>query len=134
MPFIHRLRVRYAETDCMGIAHHASYVPWLEEARIEALRELGHSYRDCEEAGYLLAVIEVAVRYRRSLRFDDELTLSTTVRACSRSRLEFTTRIACADALAAEGRVSVACIDRDGRPQRLPPAIDAAVRAVAEAG
>ena len=116
----HRIRVRYAETDAQAALHHAAYVVYLEEARIEALRELGRSYRDLEEAGTLLAVTGVEVRYRRPLFFDDLLELTTTYRLAGPSRLTFATAIARDGRLCAEGSVTVAAIGRDGRPQRLP--------------
>ena len=70
-------RVRYAETDAMGVAHHSAYIPWFELARIEALRDLGHSYADLEQSGVMMPVIDLQVAYRRSVRFDDEITLRT---------------------------------------------------------
>jgi len=93
MSYVHRIRVRYAETDAQQVAHHSAYVVWLEEARIEALRSLGRSYRVLEEEGVLMPVIEVQVRYRRALRFDDEPELVTTVGREGRTRLRFETVI-----------------------------------------
>jgi len=59
----------------MGLAHHGAYVTWFEAARIEWLRFIGHSYRQLELDGVLMPVTEMTVRYKRSLRFDDEATL-----------------------------------------------------------
>ncbi|GIW51046.1 MAG: hypothetical protein KatS3mg081_0401 [Gemmatimonadales bacterium] len=81
-----RLRVRYAETDQMGVAHHAQYLVWLEHARIEHLRRLGVSYRSLEEQGVRLAVAKTQVRYGAPARFDDELRIRCWVRE-SASRL-----------------------------------------------
>ena len=67
------LRVRFAETDQMGVAHHATYAVWLEAARVEWLRDLGLSYRDLDAQGVSLAVTGLDVRYRRAVRFDDRL-------------------------------------------------------------
>ena len=71
-----RLRVRFAETDQMGVAHHSSYLIWLEAARIEWLRERGLSYRELEESGLSLVVSSLSVEYRRSARFDDEIDIA----------------------------------------------------------
>jgi acyl-CoA thioester hydrolase len=65
------IRVRYVETDQMGVAHHASYFAWMEAARTELLRKSGMSYRALEEKGFHLPVREAHCRYRKSLRYDD---------------------------------------------------------------
>ena len=64
-------RVRYVETDQMGIAHHSNYFSWMEAARAELMRNRGLSYRELEERGYLLPVREAYCRYRKSLKYDD---------------------------------------------------------------
>jgi acyl-CoA thioester hydrolase len=64
-------RVRFAETDQMGVAHHSAYVVWLEAARVEWMRERDLSYRDLEEQGVSMAVAALELRYRRAARFDD---------------------------------------------------------------
>ena len=64
-------RVRYVETDQMGIAHHSNYFSWMEAARAELMRDQGMSYRELEEKGYLLPVREAYCRYRKSLKYDD---------------------------------------------------------------
>ncbi len=117
-----RLRVRYAESDQMGYAHHAAYVVWLELARIEWLRAQGESYRDLEASGVLLPVIACSLRYRRPLRFDDEMELTTCIGAAGPSRITFDTTIAAVAGgeLCAEGQVTIAAVDRSGRPVRLP--------------
>jgi acyl-CoA thioester hydrolase len=68
-----RVRVNYSETDQMGVVYHARYLVWLDIARTEHLRRSGMSYRELEEAGLRLAVGEVAIRYRRPARYDDEV-------------------------------------------------------------
>lgn len=121
----HRLRVRYAETDQMGVAHHAAYVVWLEEARIAWLAARGQSYRELEAGGLLLPVVELSIAYRRPARFDDALTLLTVASQPGPTRLAFATRIERDGVLLAEARVTVAAVDRHGRPQRLPAALAA---------
>src|SRR3954447_25300169 len=72
-PFVQHVRVRFAETDAMGVAHHGSYLPWLEEARVAYLRDRGHPYTDVRAAGFDIAVVECHVRYRMPALFEDEL-------------------------------------------------------------
>ncbi len=73
------IRVRYVETDQMGAAHHASYFAWMEAARTELLRKNGMSYRAFEEKGFHLPVREAYCRYRKSLRYDDVMTIEATL-------------------------------------------------------
>ena len=72
-PFLQRVRVRFAETDAMGVAHHGSYLPWLEEARVGYLRDRGHPYTAVRAGGYDIAVVECHVRYRPPAVFEDQL-------------------------------------------------------------
>ena len=72
-----QIRVRYAETDQMGLLHHANYLVYFEQGRTELLRSRGLSYRDLEDRGYLLVLTKVEVRYHRPARYDDLLTLRT---------------------------------------------------------
>lgn len=120
---IHSIRVRYAESDQMGLAHHAAYITWFEECRIELLRSLGASYRELEERGVLMPVIEMNVRYRKSLRFDDLATCETTAEAKGPSRVLFRTVVKNGDTVCAEGEVTIASVSRDGRPVRIPPEV-----------
>ncbi len=112
--------MRYAESDQMGLAHHAAYITWFEECRIELLRSLGASYRELEERGVLMPVTEINVRYRKSLRFDDLATCETTAEAKGPSRIQFRTVVKHGDTVCAEGEVTVASVSRDGRPMRIP--------------
>ncbi len=116
----HTIRVRYGESDQMGIAHHAAYVTWFEECRLELLRNLGASYRELEERGVLMPVIELNVRYRKSLRFDDVATCETTAEAKGPSRVLFRTVVKHGEVVCAEAEVTVASVDRSGRPVRIP--------------
>ena len=120
---VHRLRVRYCETDRMGIAHHGSYIDWFEEARSEWLRDRGKTYREFEDEGVFLQVVEVAVDYRRATTFDDEIEIRTRMTERRRASfvLEYEARMVDGGALAATGRTRLACVDRDGQLRRLPP-------------
>ena len=122
---LHRVRVRYCETDRMGVAHHGSYVAWFEEARTEWLRARGRSYRELEDQGTLLQVTELAVRYVASTTYDDELTIRTTVteRRKASITLAYEVRFAKTGALVATGSTKLACVGRDGAIRRLPPEI-----------
>ncbi len=83
------LRVRFAETDKMGIAHHSSYVLWLEAGRIEWLRKQGMSYLEWEEAGILLSVNHLSIKYRKAAYFDDELNIEINLSEARQRRIRF---------------------------------------------
>jgi acyl-CoA thioester hydrolase len=114
------IRVRYAETDRMGLLHHANYLVYFEQARTELLRDLGASYRDLEDQGFLLVLTRVEVRYRSPARYDDLLTVRTTVERMTAVRIDHKYEVSCAGRLVAEGASTLACVDRTGRPQALP--------------
>ena len=82
-------RVRYAETDQMGVAHHAHYVIWCEQARTEYMQAQGVSYGDIERRGLLLPIVDVSVRYKAPARFEDLVRVRCWVRAASRRHVEF---------------------------------------------
>ncbi len=124
---IHTLRVRYAETDQAGMAHHAAYLPWFEEGRVALLRALGKPYRVLEAEGMHFPVREVQCRYRAVALFDDVLSMTTTIQAVGGASLRFGYRIVrpADDLLIAEGTTQHACVDDAGRVQRLPGALRA---------
>ncbi len=124
-PHVHAIRVRYAESDQMGLAHHGAYVTWLEEARIEWLRANGQSYRELEARGVLMPVIALAIDYRRPMRFDDQIELVTTAVLAGPTRVTFVTEVRLAGDVdaRAQGRVTIAAVGSDGRPRRLPAEI-----------
>ena len=117
-----RLRVRYAETDKMGIVYYANYFVWFEVARTDLLRELGWSYREMEHAGVSLPVIEARCDYRRPAKYDDEIEVRTEGRMISPIRMQFDYEVVRVDdgVVAASGRTVHAALDADGRPCRLP--------------
>jgi acyl-CoA thioester hydrolase len=114
------IRVRYAETDRMGLLHHAQYLVYFEQGRVELLRGLGLSYKDLEDQGYLMVLTRFQVRYRSPARFDDLLTLRTTVARTTLVKIEHRYELFRGDVLVAEGESTLACIDRAGKVQRLP--------------
>lgn len=127
MAFRHRIRVRYAETDAQGVAHHSAYVAWLEEARIEALREIGHSYRSLEADGIFMPVTGLELRYRRAAHFDDVLEIRTTVAPEGRFQFAFISQLLREGEELASGTVRIACLDAGGGLRRFPDPIKEAL-------
>jgi acyl-CoA thioester hydrolase len=119
------VRVRYAETDKMGVVYYANYFVWFEVARADLLRSLGWSYREMEHAGISLPVIEAHCEYIRPARYDDELEVRTEGRLLSPVRMEFSyeVRMLPGPAIVASGRTAHAALDASGRPCRLPERI-----------
>jgi acyl-CoA thioester hydrolase len=114
------IRVRYAETDRMGLLHHANYLIYFEQGRTELLRSHGLSYKDLEDQGYLLVLTKIEVKYRWPARYDDLLTLKTIVTRTTSVRIDHRYELICDGRLLAEGASTLACVDREGRPQALP--------------
>jgi acyl-CoA thioester hydrolase len=119
------VRVRYAETDKMGVAYYANYFVWFEVGRTDWLRALGSTYRAMEDEGIILPVIEAQCEYHRPSRYDDELEVRTEGRMLSPVRLEFSyTVVHRGDhQKTASGRTVHAALDPSGRPRRLPDRI-----------
>ena len=116
------IRVRYAETDKMGVVYHANYFMWFEIGRCELLRAIGRSYREMEASGIGLPVIEAHCQYKSPAHYDDELQVRTSGRLLSPARVEFEYQIVRLSdgTLNAVGRTVHAAIDTTGRPCRLP--------------
>jgi len=119
------LRVRYAETDKMGVVYYANYLVWFEVARADLLRSLGWSYREMELAGISLPVIEAQCQYLRPARYDDEIEVKTEGRMLSPVRMEFQYQVIRKEdrTVAAEGKTVHAALDSSGKPCRLPPRV-----------
>jgi acyl-CoA thioester hydrolase len=114
------IRVRYAETDRMGLLHHANYLVYFEQGRTELLRSTGLAYKDLEDQGYLLVLHKVEVCYRSPARYDDLLRLRTSVVRTTAVRIDHKYELFREDVLVAEGNSTLACVDREGRIQALP--------------
>ena len=116
------IRVRYAETDKMGVVYYANYLVWFEVARADLLRSLGWTYREMEHAGISLPVIEAHCEYRRPARYDDEIDVKTEGRMLSPVRMEFRYEVIRKEdqTVAASGRTVHASLDASGKPCRLP--------------
>ncbi len=117
------LRVRYGETDQMGVAYHAHYLVWCELARTEHMRNLGVRYRDLEEGGVKLAVAEASLRYVRSARYDDLVRVTTWIAEVGSRRVLFRYRVERPEdgALLCTAETALISLDRTNRLTRLPP-------------
>ena len=136
--FVHRLRTRFAETDAMGVIHHAAYLPYLEEARVEYLRATGHPYDSLraqdsggegDTGGREFPVLEVSVQYRKPLRFDDEVDVSLVVGAVTGTTFQVAYLLAVGGEARATAVTVHGCIDDRGRPVRLPAWVSAELAA-----
>jgi acyl-CoA thioester hydrolase len=118
-----QIRVRYAETDRMGLLHHANYFVYFEQARTELLRKRGMTYRDMEDAGHLLVIVDLGCKYKRPAYYDDVLTLRTIVERVTHVKIVHRYEVLRDGVLLAEGHSTLACVDREGRPQALPESL-----------
>jgi len=114
------IRVRYAETDRMGLLHHANYLVYFEQGRTELLRTCGLTYKKLEDQGYLLVLTKIEVRYRSPARYDDLLKLRTSVVRTTAVRIDHQYELLHEEVLVAEGSSTLACVGRDGHVQGLP--------------
>lgn len=121
----HGLRVRYGETDQMAVAHHGSYVEWIEEARTEWLRARGLSYKELEASGLRMPVVAMNISYKSPVGYDDKIQIETTVNRRSRASICFAYRLTteAEGRLVAEAETVLACVDREGKVRRLPEGI-----------
>jgi acyl-CoA thioester hydrolase len=114
------LRVRYCETDAMGFVHHSNYFSYFEMGRTELLRAGGGDYRAVEERGLFFVVAKISCSFKSPARYDDLLTLRTTLTKAGPVKLEHTYELFRDGQLLATGQSVLACIDREGRIQRIP--------------
>lgn len=119
-----RFRVRYAETDQMGIVYHANFLIWMEIGRVELCRSLGMRYRDLEAAGVLLAVVEVDCRFHSPARYDDEVIVRASIATAGPRLVVFEYRITEADTgrLLATGHTRHVFLSSEMKPIKLPAA------------
>ncbi len=118
--FVHRIRTRFAETDAMGVVHHGAYAPYLEEARAMLLRARGHPYDEVRASGVDFAVLELFVRYRRPLRFDEVVDVHARVGHLTRTTFQVGYLLA-VDGEPRTTAVTVhGAVDAAGRGLRLP--------------
>jgi acyl-CoA thioester hydrolase len=124
----HRLRVRYAETDQMGVVHHMNYLQYLEESRTNLMRERGCSYAELERKGWALPVRKAELRYRAPAHYEEELCVRTRVGRIGNASVTFESEVVRVSdgLLVASGSVELACVRKDAavrRPMPLPPEI-----------
>jgi acyl-CoA thioester hydrolase len=118
-----RLRVRYAETDQMGVVYYANHYVWMEVGRVELCKACGFNYRDMErEDGIFLAVAESACRYRAPARFDDEVIVKTWIEEANTRTVifQYEMRLAEGDRVLATGHTRHVFVNREMRKARLP--------------
>lgn len=126
-----RLRVRYAETDKMGVVYHSNYIIWFEVGRVEALRRLGFTYKQMEQDGCHLPVVEVRCRYKAPAQYDDEILVRTHLRNVRANMIHFFYEVQRASdgTLLAEGETVHLVINDDGARHAFPEKYLNALRA-----
>jgi acyl-CoA thioester hydrolase len=118
-----RLRVRYAETDQMGVVYHSNYFIWFEVGRVELLRQLGFSYRDMEQNDHcFIAVVDARCRYKAPARYDDEILVRTHLKNVRESLVHFGYELVRAsdDVLLAEGETTHIVTDAEMKVRAIP--------------
>jgi len=116
------IRVRYAETDQMGVAYYANYLVWFEVGRSELCRKRGFCYADLEASGYKLVVTDAHCRYRNAARYDEAITVRTWLKGMNRRMVTFGYKILRQgkEEVIAEGETRHLCLDSKGKPKSLP--------------
>jgi acyl-CoA thioester hydrolase len=117
------LRVRFCETDLMGVVHHATYLVYFEVGRVDWLRQRNITYADWTARGVQVPVVEASVQYRAPSRFDDLLSIETTLTKLRTVSLDYSYRILRGGTLIAEGATRLACIDEHHKLLRIPAEI-----------
>lgn len=125
------LEVRYAETDAMGIVHHANYLVWFELARTHLCRQTGQTYAEIERGGHRLTVTGVDVRYRRPTRYGEAVTVSASIERLGSRGLSFAYQVRDGDHILATGTTQHVWIDAAGRPCRIPAHLEPSFRRLA---
>ncbi|MFY8185428.1 MAG: acyl-CoA thioesterase [Bacteroidia bacterium] len=116
------LRVRYAETDQMGYVYYGNYAQYYEVGRVEALRKLGFSYKDMEEKGIMLPVLELTINYKKPAFYDDEITIVTTIKEMPSVRITFDYECYNSNKeLLNTGKVTLVFIDKKSNKPCQPP-------------
>ena len=124
------IRVRFGETDLMGIVHHASYLSYFEAARVAWLRRRGVTYKTWAERGWHLPVVEASLRYRAPAKFEDVLTVEVDLADLRSHSLRFAYKVTRDGELLAEGETRLACVDATHQLLKLPDAlVDVLLRA-----
>lgn len=121
--FTHQVRTRFAETDAMGVVHHASYLLYLEEARVAFMRHRGRPYGEVRSGGVDLVVLEAFVGYRKPLRFDEVVDVHLVVGAATRTTFQMAYLLAVDGEPRATAVTVHGAVTADGRAARLPESL-----------
>ena len=129
-------RVRYAESDQMGVVYHANYLVWCEMGRTDHLRRLGHSYAEMERQGVYLAVSTVRIRFRAPARYDDRVRVRTRLTRLRSRAVTFDYRIENAETgvVLADAEIDLICTDREGATRKLPVELQGVLHGARDAG
>jgi acyl-CoA thioester hydrolase len=114
------IRVRYPEVDAMGYLHHSRYFQYFEMGRVELLRAAGHTYAELEREGCFFVVVKAECKYKAPARYDEELTLTTTIARHTPVRIDHTYQLTRGQTLLAEAATTIACVGRDGQLRPIP--------------
>jgi acyl-CoA thioester hydrolase len=115
-----QVRVRYQETDQMGVVYHGNYFTFFEIGRTEFLRSHGYTCREMEESGVLAVVVKAECSYHKASRYDDLLTIKTTIKRITRVKLEYEHHVYRDSELLATGHITLAFVDTEGKLQPVP--------------
>jgi acyl-CoA thioester hydrolase len=118
--FTHRVRVRFSETDAMGVVHHSRYLPYLEEARVAYLRASGHPYNQTRIGGTDFAIIEQWISYIQPLRFDEEVDVHLQLAHLTRATFQMHYVLTVDGEVRASAITAHSAVNNDGRPVRVP--------------
>ena len=123
--YTHEVRVRYAETDRMGVLHHSRIFVLLELARTEMLRRHGMTYRQMEDEGWFLVIVKASCDFKAPAHYDDVLLIETTITRVTQTRIDHAYRVTRKSdgELIAEAETTLACVDREGNIQRMPASL-----------
>ncbi|MGL4594329.1 MAG: acyl-CoA thioesterase [Thermoguttaceae bacterium] len=115
-----QIRVRYKDTDQMGVLYHGNYFTLFEVGRTELLRSFGYTYKEVEASGIFGVVVKASCSYFKPAKYDDLLTIRTTVKSMTRVKIEYQHLVLRDNELLAEGGITLAFIDKNGQVQRIP--------------
>jgi acyl-CoA thioester hydrolase len=118
------IRVRYAETDAMGVVYHGNYLPWFEIARIALLEKAHLSYRELDAQGFLLPVLEAQLKYIAPARFDDVVTVTATMAELPRVRIHIDYEVSIAGKVITRGHTTHAFMNREAQAIKPPPVVN----------
>ena len=118
--FRHKLMVRYAETDQMGIVYYANYLVWFEAARTDFLKSIGIPYRELEKSGIFLPVAEAFCKYLSPAYYEDEIIVETYLSKIGNASIEISYKVKREDKVIATGYTKHACTNKEGKIQRIP--------------